>query len=134
MCRCRRALEPQNSVYSKAFDDIRGEEIAPGGSLRSDADIEFFVRRIASTTWHPVGTCKMGKDEMAVVDHYLRVRGIEALRVVEASIIRTILSGNADAPNDHDRRRGCGTDSRKVRILPWPRSSTFWLLVTGPET
>ena len=85
-------------LYSKAFDDIRGKEIAPGADLRSDADIESFVRRTASTTWHLVGTCKMGNDEMAVVDPYLRVRGIEALRVVDASIMPTIVSGNTNAP------------------------------------
>ncbi len=85
-------------LYAKAFDDIRGEEIAPGESLRSDADLESFVRRTASTTWHPVGTCKMGNDEMAVVDPCLRVYGIEALRVVDASIMPTIVSGNTNAP------------------------------------
>jgi len=85
-------------LHAKAFDDIRGKEIAPGVNLRSDADIESFVRRTASTTWHPVGTCKMGNDEMAVVDPRLRVRGIEALRVVDASIMPTIVSGNTNAP------------------------------------
>ncbi len=85
-------------LYAQAFDDIRGEEVAPGGSLRSDADLESFVRRTASTTWHPVGTCKMGNDEMAVVDPRLRVYGIEALRVVDASIMPAIVSGNTNAP------------------------------------
>ena len=85
-------------LYAKAFDDIRGEEIAPGVNMRSDADLESFVRRTASTTWHPVGTCKMGNDETAVVDPHLRVRGIEALRVVDASIMPTIVSGNTNAP------------------------------------
>ena len=85
-------------LYAKAFDDIRGEELAPGVKSRSDADIESFVRRTASTTWHPVGTCKMGNDEMAVVDDRLRVRGVEALRVVDASIMPTIVSGNTHAP------------------------------------
>ena len=85
-------------LYAKAFDDIRGEELAPGVKSRSDADIESFVRRTASTTWHPVGTCKMGNDEMAVVDDRLRVRGVEALRVVDASTMPTIVSGNTHAP------------------------------------
>ena len=85
-------------LYTKAFDDIQGEELAPGVKSRSDADIESFVRRTASTTWHPVGTCKMGNDEMAVVDDRLRVRGIEALRVVDASIMPKIVSGNTHAP------------------------------------
>jgi choline dehydrogenase len=85
-------------LYARAFDEMRGEEIAPGASLRSEADIESFVRRTASTTWHPVGTCKMGNDETAVVDARLRVRGLEALRVVDASIMPTIVSGNTNAP------------------------------------
>jgi choline dehydrogenase len=85
-------------LYAKAFDDIRGKEVAPGTAARSDADIEAFVRRTASTTWHPAGTCKMGKDEMAVVDPQLRIHGIEALRVVDASIMPTIVSGNTNAP------------------------------------
>jgi choline dehydrogenase len=82
----------------ESFDDIRGEELAPGVKSRSDADMESFVRRTASTTWHPVGTCKMGNDEMAVLDDRLRVRGVEALRVVDASIMPTIVSGNTHAP------------------------------------
>jgi choline dehydrogenase len=85
-------------LYAKPFDDIRGEEIAPGTKLRSDADLECFVRRTASTTWHPAGTCKMGNDEAAVVDSSLRVRGIEGLRVVDASVMPTVVSGNTCAP------------------------------------
>jgi choline dehydrogenase len=85
-------------LYAKPFDDIRGAEVAPGANLRSDADIESFVRRTASTTWHPTGTCKMGIDETAVVDSHLRVHGIEGLRVADASIMPTIVSGNTNAP------------------------------------
>jgi choline dehydrogenase len=85
-------------LYAKPFDDIRGEEIAPGANVRSDTDIESFIRRTASTTWHPAGTCKMGNDEMAVVDPRLKVRGTEGLRVVDASIMPRIVSGNTHAP------------------------------------
>lgn len=85
-------------LYAKPFDDIRGEEIAPGAKLRSDADIECFVRRAASTTWHPAGTCRMGNDATAVVDSRLKVRGVEGLRVVDASIMPAIVSGNTCAP------------------------------------
>jgi choline dehydrogenase len=87
-----------NILQARAFDDIRGEEVAPGGSMRSDADLEAFVRRSASTTWHPAGTCRMGKDEMAVVDANLRVHGVEGLRVVDASVMPLITSGNTNAP------------------------------------
>ncbi len=85
-------------LYAKPFDDIRGEELSPGAKARNDADVESFVRRTASTTWHPVGTCKMGNDETAVVDSRLRVRGIDGLRVVDASIMPRIVSGNTNAP------------------------------------
>ncbi|HET6375537.1 MAG TPA: GMC oxidoreductase, partial [Methylocella sp.] len=85
-------------LYAKAFDDIRGEEIAPGIKLRNGADLERFVRRTAATTWHPAGTCKMGIDEMAVVDPFLKVYGIEGLRVVDASVMPSVVSGNTCAP------------------------------------
>lgn len=85
-------------LYAEAFDDLRGEEVAPGAHARSDAELESFVRRTASTTWHPAGTCKMGNDERAVVDTRLKVRGSESLRVVDASVMPTIVSGNTNAP------------------------------------
>ena len=64
----------------------------------SDADLEEYVRANAQTTYHPVGTCKMGVDDLAVVDPELRVRGVEGLRVVDASIMPTIPRGNTNAP------------------------------------
>ncbi len=85
-------------MYSHAFDDIRGFEVAPGVGLRSDTDLESFVRRTASTTWHPAGTCKMGNDDLAVVNSHLQVHGIEAVRIVDASIMPTVVSGNTNAP------------------------------------
>jgi choline dehydrogenase len=85
-------------LYASAFDEIRGEEVAPGAQCRSDEEIEAFVRSTASTTWHPAGTCKMGGDPMAVVDARLRLHGIERLRVVDASVMPRIVSGNTNAP------------------------------------
>ncbi|MGY6278363.1 GMC family oxidoreductase [Methylomonas sp. MgM2] len=85
-------------LYGKAFDDIRGQEVAPGLQNHSDEALENFVRRTASTTWHPAGTCKMGRDDMAVVDPQLRVHGVDGLRVVDASIMPSIVSGNTNAP------------------------------------
>lgn len=86
-------------AHAKAFDRYRGEEVSPGPQVQSDEDIAAFVRKIATTVYHPVGTCKMGTDALAVVDNTLRVHGVEALRVVDVSIMPTIVHGhtNADA-------------------------------------
>jgi choline dehydrogenase-like flavoprotein len=69
----------------------------PGASVQTDDEIRAYIRRWAKTDYHPVGTCKMGNDELAVVDTDLRVRGLEGLRVVDASIMPTLISGNTSA-------------------------------------
>jgi choline dehydrogenase len=79
--------------------DIVGEELAPGPALQSDEELLEWVRHNAETTYHPVGTCKMGSDPQAVVDNQLRVHGIEGLRVADASIMPTLTSGNTNAPS-----------------------------------
>ena len=66
--------------------------------LASDAQLEEFIRATAETEYHPVGTCKMGSDGMAVVDERLRLRGVDGLRVIDASIMPTLVSGNTNAP------------------------------------
>lgn len=71
---------------------------SPGKSLSKRKAIESFVRQHAETIYHPVGTCKMGRDDDAVVDAELRVRGVDGLRVVDASIMPTLISGNTNAP------------------------------------
>ena len=76
-----------------------GEEIAPGPQCQTDADMVDWVRNNAETTYHPVGTCKMGSDPMAVVDQELRVHGIQRLRIADASIMPTLTSGNTNAPS-----------------------------------
>lgn len=73
-------------------------EDLPGPGVQSDADVMDFVRRNSQTLYHPVGTCRMGSDEQAVVDARLRVHGIERLRVVDASVMPEIVSGNTNAP------------------------------------
>jgi choline dehydrogenase len=83
---------------TSAFDEFRGKEIAPGADVQSDEALEAYIRDACSTEWHPVGTCKMGTDPMAVVDPELRVHGVERLRVVDASIMPTITTGNTNAP------------------------------------
>ena len=85
-------------MAASPLKEITGEEIAPGKHVQSDADMLEWVRNTAETTYHPVGTCKMGPDPMAVVDNELRVHGIEGLRVADASIMPTLTSGNTNAP------------------------------------
>ena len=83
-----------------AFDPYRAAEFAPGADVRTDAEIEAWVRARCETIYHPVGTCKMGPDNdaMAVVDHRCRVKGLVGLRVVDASVMPTLVGGNTNAP------------------------------------
>ena len=85
-------------LAAPAFKPWLAEERLPGAVTQSDAELEEFIRATAETEYHPVGTCKMGSNPMAVVDERLRVRGIERLRVVDASIMPALISGNTNAP------------------------------------
>lgn len=76
-----------------------GRESAASAEARSDAQIEQFIRHHADTIYHPVGTCRMGPDEGAVVDARLRVHGVSGLRVVDASIMPSVVGGNTNAPS-----------------------------------
>jgi choline dehydrogenase len=78
---------------AEAFSDLNEMELVPG----TDANLADYIRNNASTIWHPVGTCKMGRDAMAVVDPQLRVYGIEGLRVADASVMPSETSGNTNA-------------------------------------
>jgi choline dehydrogenase-like flavoprotein len=80
------------------FDGIRGVEMLPGKAVQTDEQLMTYVRDYAATVFHPVGTCKMGVDAMSVVSPELKVHGIEGLRVVDASIMPTLISGNTNAP------------------------------------
>jgi choline dehydrogenase len=81
-----------------AMRDIATDEVAPGVNVQSDDELLDWVKKNAETTYHPVGTCKMGSDPMAVVDDQLRVHGMQGLRVADASIMPTLTSGNTNAP------------------------------------
>ena len=74
------------------------KEVYPGSEKTSDEDLLEFCRKSGSTVYHPTSTCRMGNDPLAVVDQRLRVRGIEGLRVIDASIMPDLMSGNTNAP------------------------------------
>lgn len=85
-------------AQASAFAPYRGEEVMPGPNAQTDEAIAEQIRQHAETLYHPVGTCKMGSDPLAVVDGELRVRGVEGLRVVDASVMPTIPRGHTNAP------------------------------------
>jgi len=84
-------------VTASAFDDWRGPEALPGEHVRGETALRDFVRSAAGSYFHPVGTCKMGVGPDAVVDPELRVRGIDGLRVADASVMPDVVSTNTNA-------------------------------------
>lgn len=90
-------LKAREVANADAFRAFGTREIHPGPD-KGRKEIEDYVRRTATTVWHPAGTCKMGVDDEAVVDPQLRVRGLDGLRVADASIMPTLVSGNTNAP------------------------------------
>ena len=85
-------------VSQRAFDPFRGDAVAPWAAARDDAEIDAVIRESAESAYHPCGTCRMGDDPMSVVDPQCRVHGLEGLRVVDSSIMPSIVSGNLNAP------------------------------------
>ncbi len=85
-------------MHQAALAPYTGKEISPGAAVQTDADIDAFVRQFGETAFHPCGTCAMGFGPMAVVDHQGRVHGLEGLRVIDASIMPEIVTGNLNAP------------------------------------
>ncbi|MGB6395411.1 MAG: choline dehydrogenase [Bradyrhizobium sp.] len=88
----------RNILAAPALKPYVVEEVYPGSKVTSDEDILAFCRQTGSTVYHPTSTCRMGNDPLAVVDQRLRVRGIEGLRVVDASVMPDLMSGNTNAP------------------------------------
>jgi choline dehydrogenase len=86
-------------IARRVMTPFQVSELLPGTDRTTDDEILDWVKEPAETTYHPVGTCKMGSDPMAVVDAQLRVHGIEGLRVADASIMPTLTSGNTNAPS-----------------------------------
>ena len=85
-------------LQAAAFAPFRGAEVFPGSSVSTQQELAAVLRRKAETIYHPAGSCRMGSDADAVVDCELRVRGVEGLRVVDASIMPRLIGGNTNAP------------------------------------
>ncbi|MBL8538451.1 MAG: choline dehydrogenase [Hyphomonadaceae bacterium] len=85
-------------VGQDALNLYRGPEMRPGGHVRTDAEIDAWIRQTAETIYHPVGTVRMGADDKAPLDDQLRVRGVDGLRVIDASVMPTLIGGNTNAP------------------------------------
>ncbi|MFK0088581.1 choline dehydrogenase [Pseudomonas sp. NPDC090755] len=85
-------------IAQPAMDRYRGEELAPGPQVQTDEQIDAFVRANMESTMHPCGSCRMGEDDMAVVDSSLRVRGLQGLRVIDSSVFPSEPNGNLNAP------------------------------------
>ncbi len=88
----------REGMGGKAMEPFRGKELFPGPDVKSDSEITDYLRQSSVTCYHPSGTCKMGTDATAVVDHRLKVHGVERLRVVDASVMPEVVSGNTNAP------------------------------------
>ncbi len=104
----------RENLAQPALSPFRGDEIFPGPTVQTDDKIDAWVQSAVETCYHPVGTCRMGRDaQNAVVDGELRVHGLDGLRVVDASIMPAIVSGNTNAPTimiaekAADMIRGC---------------------------
>ena len=114
-----RGVRAARRIYrSEPLGSLIGEEITPGDALQTDEQLEQHIRNTAAITLHPVGTCKMGveTDPMAVVDDQLRVRGVEGLRVIDASVMPEVPGGNTNAPTIMVAEKGA--DLIRGRTLP----------------
>jgi choline dehydrogenase len=117
--RAIRGLRAIRDIYGREpLRSLAGDEILPGAAQVSDADLEQFVRDTGAITQHAVGTCKMGvaADSLAVVDAALKVRGIDALRVIDASVMPNVPGGNTNAPAIMIAEKGA--DLLRGRTLP----------------
>jgi choline dehydrogenase len=110
----REGFKMARAIFAAApMDPFRGSEFKPGSAVQSDADIDAYIRATAETIYHPVGTCRMGTDSRAVVNGNCQVNGVTGLRVIDASVMPTLIGGNTNAPtimiaekiSDHIRGR-----------------------------
>ncbi|MCC2098260.1 MAG: GMC family oxidoreductase N-terminal domain-containing protein, partial [Hyphomicrobiales bacterium] len=87
----------RNIAMQPAFDEVRGQELMPGAHVKSDDEIDAFIRQTLATVFHPCGTCRMGTDPQSVVDPQLKMRGLDNLRIIDASVFPDIVGGNINA-------------------------------------
>lgn len=112
-------------INQQALDEYRGEEIQPGTHIQTDDEIDTFVRQSVESAYHPSCSCKMGTDNMAVVDPQTRVHGIEGLRVVDSSIFPTIPNGNLNAPTIMVAERAADIIRGKELLAPLTAAVTI---------
>ncbi|WP_297723679.1 GMC family oxidoreductase [Limnohabitans sp. Rim8] len=98
MAQMIKGVRQAQGIMSQPALSAYGQEWSASAQATTDAQLAHWIRQNADTIYHPVGTCRMGQDEMAVVDPQLRVRGVQGLRVVDASIMPAVTSGNTNAP------------------------------------
>ena len=103
---------------ASSFARYRAVEVQPGGGVQDDAALLEYIRRAAATVHHPCGSCRMGRDDQAVVDEKLRVHGVEALRVVDASVFPSVVGGNTNAAVVMVAEKAADM----IRSLPAPQS------------
>lgn len=95
----RAAVRLTREIFAQdAFAPLRGEELSPGAQVQSDEELDAYLKDAVESAYHPSCTCKMGSDEMSVVDEQCRLRGMPGLRIVDSSIMPSIVSGNLNAP------------------------------------
>jgi choline dehydrogenase len=112
-------------IAQPSFDEFRGVEMIPGPDVQSDSEIKNWIRSAAETDYHPSCTCAMGEGEMAVVDDQLKVHGIEKLRVVDASVMPQIISGNLNAPTQMIAARAADMILGKSQLNPVKANFAF---------
>jgi choline dehydrogenase len=112
-------------ILQPAFDEFRGIELIPGPKVQSDAQIIEFIKSAAETDYHPSCSCAMGNDDMSVVDDQMKVRGIERLRVVDASVMPQIISGNLNAPTQMIAARAADMILGRDQLIPIKANFAF---------
>ena len=120
-----------------SLQDFTGEELFPGKEISSDSEIEEWLRENCGSSYHPCGTCKMGVDSMSVVDSEGRVRGVEKLRIADASIMPLIPSANLNSPSmmigEKGRRPCCrktAAASKRIALLHRPSMEILTTVVS----